>query len=59
MAPVPGCSMLFEQSLEVAPIVADAMKLEQLAHKHGVEYDGWGTYFEGDEEDFELDDDEE
>ncbi|MDX1536899.1 ribonuclease E inhibitor RraB [Arsukibacterium sp.] len=48
-----------EQSLEVAPIVADAIKLEQLAHKHGVEYDGWGTYFEGDEEDFELDDDEE
>jgi regulator of RNase E activity RraB len=48
-----------EQSLEIAPIVADAIKLEALAKKHGVEYDGWGTYFEGDEDDFELDDDEE
>ena len=48
-----------EQSLEIAPIVADAIKLEQLAKKHGVEYDGWGTYFEGDEDEFELEDDEE
>ncbi|KKO50386.1 RNase E inhibitor protein [Arsukibacterium sp. MJ3] len=48
-----------EQSLEIAPIVADAIKLEALAKKHGVEYDGWGTYFEGDEDDFELEDDEE
>jgi hypothetical protein len=48
-----------EQSLEIAPIVADAIKLEALAKKQGVEYDGWGTYFEGDEDDFELEDDEE
>ena len=48
-----------EQSLEIAPIVADAIKLEELAKKHGVEYDGWGTYFEGDEDEFELEDDEE
>ncbi|WP_255353050.1 ribonuclease E inhibitor RraB [Arsukibacterium sp. MJ3] len=51
--------MFSEQSLEIAPIVADAIKLEALAKKHGVEYDGWGTYFEGDEDDFELEDDEE
>jgi regulator of RNase E activity RraB len=48
-----------EQSLVTETIVADAIKLEQLAHKHNVEYDGWGTYFEGDEDEFELEDDEE
>lgn len=48
-----------EQSLDTDSIVADAIKLEQLAKKHHVEYDGWGTYFEGDEDDMELDDDEE
>lgn len=39
-----------EQSLEAASITADALKLEALAKKHQVEYDGWGTYFEGDED---------
>lgn len=39
-----------EQSLEAAAITADAIKLEALAKKHHVEYDGWGTYFEGDED---------
>jgi hypothetical protein len=39
-----------EQSLEAASITADAIKLEALAKKHQVEYDGWGTYFEGDED---------
>lgn len=48
-----------EQSLDTDSIVADAIKLEQLAHKHNVEYDGWGTYFEGDEDEYELEDDEE
>ena len=48
-----------EQSLDTDSIVADAIKLEDLAKKHGVEYDGWGTYFEGDEDDIEMDDDEE
>ena len=48
-----------EQSLVTETIVADAIKLEQLAHKHHVEYDGWGTYFEGDEDEYELEDDEE
>ncbi len=48
-----------EQSLDTDSIVADAIKLEELAKKHKVEYDGWGTYFEGDEDDIELDDDEE
>lgn len=48
-----------EQSLVTETIVADAIKLEQLAHKHNVEYDGWGTYFEGDEDEYELEDDEE
>ena len=48
-----------EQSLDTDSIVADAIKLEELAKKHKVEYDGWGTYFEGDEDEFELEDDEE
>jgi regulator of ribonuclease activity B len=48
-----------EQSLVTETIVADAIKLEALAKKHKVEYDGWGTYFEGDEDDIELEDDEE
>jgi hypothetical protein len=48
-----------EQPLDADSIVADAVKLEELAHKHKVEYDGWGTYFESDEDDAELDDDEE
>jgi regulator of ribonuclease activity B len=46
-----------EQSLVTETIVADAIKLEALAKKHGVEYDGWGTYFEGDEDDFVDNDD--
>jgi regulator of ribonuclease activity B len=53
-----------EQSLDTDSIVADAIKLEELAKKHKVEYDGWGTYFEGDEddeddEDFDDDEDDE
>ena len=39
-----------EQALEEAAITADAIKLEALAKKHHVEYDGWGTYFEGDDD---------
>lgn len=42
-----------EQPLDAASIIADAIKLEALAHKNKVEYDGWGTYFEGDEDDDE------
>lgn len=46
-----------EQSLDSDSITADAIKLEVLAKKFGVEYDGWGTYFEGDDED-DFEDDE-
>jgi regulator of RNase E activity RraB len=46
-----------EQSLDAPSITADAIKLEALAQQFGVEYDGWGTYFEGDEE-FDEDDEE-
>lgn len=45
-----------EQSLDSDSITADAIKLEALAKKFGIEYDGWGTYFEGDDED-DLDED--
>ena len=47
-----------EQSLDADSIVVDAIKLEELAKKHKVEYDGWGTYFEGDEDEMDLDDEE-
>ncbi|MDX3773315.1 ribonuclease E inhibitor RraB [Chromatiaceae bacterium AAb-1] len=46
-----------EQSLDTDAIVADAIRLSELAAKHKVEYDGWGTYFESDEDDFDDDDD--
>ncbi|WNO60127.1 ribonuclease E inhibitor RraB [Rheinheimera sp. MMS21-TC3] len=45
-----------EQSLVTETIIADAIKLEALAKKYGVEYDGWGTYFEGDAADYNDDD---
>jgi regulator of RNase E activity RraB len=45
-----------EQSLDGAAITADAIKLEALARKFGIEYDGWGTYFEGEDGEFEDDD---
>jgi regulator of RNase E activity RraB len=41
-----------EQSLDAASITADAIKLAAIAAKFGIEYDGWGTYFE-DGEDFD------
>jgi regulator of RNase E activity RraB len=48
-----------EQSLDGAAITADAIKLEALARKFGIEYDGWGTYFEGDDDEFEDDEESE
>jgi regulator of RNase E activity RraB len=47
-----------EQSLDGAAITADAIKLEALARKFGIEYDGWGTYFEGEDGEFDDDEDE-
>lgn len=46
-----------EQSLDTDAITADAIRLSELAVKHHVEYDGWGTYFEGDDEGYEEEDD--
>ena len=48
-----------EQSLDGAAITSDAIKLEALARKFGIEYDGWGTYFEGEDGEFEDDEDDE
>lgn len=47
-------------SLDIAVLDKDSEKLIQLANKHKVYYDGWGTYFIGDEEqlDSEIDSDE-
>ncbi|WP_333609198.1 ribonuclease E inhibitor RraB [Arsukibacterium sp.] len=48
-----------EQSLDVDAIVIDAVRLSELAQKHKVEYDGWGTYFEGEDGEGDFDEDDE
>lgn len=48
-----------EQSLDADQILADAIKLDLLAQKFEVDYDGWGTYFEGGEDGEDYDDEEE
>lgn len=45
-----------EQSLDADAITADAIRLEKVAAEHGIEYDGWGTYFE-DEDGYQVDED--
>ena len=53
------CDILSESALKVELIDAQVEQLLNLAEKFGVEYDGWGTYYEdpngedGDEEDDE------
>lgn len=43
--------VILETELNLELIQKDVLKLLQLAEKYQLEYDGWGTYFEGDEED--------
>ncbi|MEA1062484.1 ribonuclease E inhibitor RraB [Apirhabdus apintestini] len=45
------CDALSECALNAELIDAQVEQLMTLAEKFGVEYDGWGTYFEGDDED--------
>ena len=54
------CDILSESALKVELIDAQVEQLMTLAEKFGVEYDGWGTYYEdpnGEEGDEEDDDD--
>ncbi len=48
-----------ESALNAELIDEQAEKLIKLAEKHNIDYDGWGTYFESDEDDEEENEDEE
>ena len=50
---------VMESALNADIIDEQAEKLIQLAEKHSIDYDGWGTYFEsGEDDDEELEDEE-
>lgn len=50
---------VMESALNADVIDEQAEKLIQLAEKHNIDYDGWGTYFESGEDDEEEGEDEE
>ncbi|MEC6899622.1 ribonuclease E inhibitor RraB [Photobacterium sp. NCIMB 13483] len=50
---------VMESALNADLIDEQAEKLIKLAEKHSIDYDGWGTYFESDEDDEEESEDEE
>ncbi|PQJ66000.1 ribonuclease E inhibitor RraB [Photobacterium angustum] len=50
---------VMESALNAELIDEQAEKLIKLAEKHNIDYDGWGTYFESDEDDEEELEDEE
>ncbi|AWK82804.1 TPA: ribonuclease E inhibitor RraB [Photobacterium damselae] len=50
---------VMESALKAELIDEQAEKLIQLAEKHNIDYDGWGTYFESDEDDDEEEYDDE
>ena len=54
-----GFDVVVEAELDVDVIMEDVDKLAALAIECRVEYDGWGTYFESDEDDEEEFEDEE
>jgi len=45
------CDVISEIALNAELIDKQVEQLMDLAEAHGVDYDGWGTYFEGDDED--------
>ncbi len=49
---------VMESALNAELIDEQAEKLIKLAEKHSIDYDGWGTYFESDEDDEEENEDE-
>ena len=50
---------VMESALNADVIDEQAEKLIQLAEKHNIDYDGWGTYFESGEDEDEEGEDEE
>ncbi|WP_434356927.1 ribonuclease E inhibitor RraB [Parasalinivibrio latis] len=53
------CDAIMESALDADRIDAQVAQLVELADKHGLYYDGWGTYFESGEDDEEEEGDEE
>lgn len=47
---------VMESALNAELIDEQAEKLIKLAEKHSIDYDGWGTYFESDEDEEENED---
>ncbi|MRT02694.1 ribonuclease E inhibitor RraB [Ewingella americana] len=45
------CDVISEIALNAELIDKQVEQLMDLVEAHGVDYDGWGTYFEGDDED--------
>jgi len=52
------CDVISEIALKAELIDAQVEQLMNLAEASGVSYDGWGTYFEGDDEEGEEGEDE-
>ncbi len=52
------CDVISEIALNAEQIDAQVEQLMNLAEAQGVNYDGWGTYFEGDDEDEDGDEEE-
>ncbi|MGF1725232.1 ribonuclease E inhibitor RraB [Photobacterium nomapromontoriensis] len=48
---------VMESALNAELIDEQAEKLIKLAEKHSIDYDGWGTYFESDEDEDDDEDD--
>ncbi|GBU13060.1 RNase E inhibitor protein [Enterobacterales bacterium] len=53
------CDVISEIALNAEQIDTQVEQLMNLAEAQGVNYDGWGTYFEGDDEDEDGEDGEE
>lgn len=50
--------VILESALDAERIDEEVEKLITLAQKHKIDYDGWGTYFESDEDDEDEEGDE-
>ncbi|RSM22891.1 ribonuclease E inhibitor RraB [Aeromonas salmonicida] len=46
-APIFCFDATIERKLDIETIVADIEKMLPILKKYGVDYDGWGTYFQG------------
>jgi hypothetical protein len=53
------CDAVMESALNADLIDAQVEKLVHLAEKYDIIYDGWGTFYEGEDAAYEVEDDEE